>query len=107
MDPNETVRILNAETNEQLLKAHADELAKVRKLRLVIKELKQIDCGNLLLPDKEQVEKAIILMKIGEYLYLNDKKEQVLSMFLYLLYVIFYRNFLIILKYRFGGNQCH
>ncbi|TMW51449.1 hypothetical protein DOY81_003474 [Sarcophaga bullata] len=80
MDSNETVRILNAETNEQLLKAHADELAKVRKLRLVIKELKQIDCGNLLLPDKEQVEKAIILMKIGEYLYLNDKKEQVLNL---------------------------
>lgn len=98
MDPNETVRILNAETNEQLLKAHADELAKVRKLRLVIKELKQIDCGNLLLPDKEQVEKAIILMKIGEYLYLNDKKEQVLSMFSYLLYVIFYRNFLLLTK---------
>lgn len=81
MDCNETVRILNAETNEQLVKTHADELAKVRKLRLVIKVLKQLDCDNLLLPDKEQVKNAIVLIKVGEYLYLNDKKEQVLSMY--------------------------
>lgn len=79
MDCNETMRIINSETNEQLLKAHAEELGKVRKLRLVIKELKQIDCGKLMLPDMEQVKKGIVLMKIGEYLYLNDKKDHVLS----------------------------
>ncbi|KAM7352429.1 dim gamma-tubulin 2 [Cochliomyia hominivorax] len=80
MDCNETMRIMNSETNEQLLKAHSEELAKVRKLRLVIKELKQIDCTNLSLPDNEQVKKAIVLIKLGEYLYLNDKKDHVLNL---------------------------
>ncbi|XP_023301794.2 augmin complex subunit dgt2 [Lucilia cuprina] len=80
MDCNETTRILNSETNEQLLKTHAEELANVRKLRLVVKELKQIDCSKLQLPDNEQVKKVIVLIKIGEYLYLNEKKDQVLNL---------------------------
>ncbi|XP_065357885.1 augmin complex subunit dgt2 [Calliphora vicina] len=80
MDCNETTRIINSETNEQLLRTHDEELTKLRKLRLVIKELKQIDCTQLMLPDKEQVKKAIVVIKIGEYLYLNDKKDQVLNL---------------------------
>lgn len=78
MDCNETTRIINSENIEQLHKIRDKELAKVRKLRLVIKELKQLDCNKMAVPDKEQIEKAIKVIKIGDYLYLNEKKDQCL-----------------------------
>ncbi|XP_061395898.1 augmin complex subunit dgt2-like [Musca vetustissima] len=75
---NETTRILNSETIEQLQKARDEELAKVRKLRLVLKELKQLNCNKMLIPDKEQIEKTLKVIKIGNYLYLNEKRSECL-----------------------------
>lgn len=76
MDCNETTRILNSETIEQLQKSRDEELANVRKLRLVIKELKQLNCKAI--PDKEQIEKALKVIKVGDYLYLNEKRNDCL-----------------------------
>ncbi|XP_073822548.1 dim gamma-tubulin 2 [Musca autumnalis] len=75
---NETTRILNSETIEQLNKSRDEELAKVRKLRLVLKVLKQLNCHKMLIPDKEQIEKALKVIKIGDYLYLNEKRSECL-----------------------------
>ncbi|XP_075154064.1 dim gamma-tubulin 2 [Haematobia irritans] len=78
MDCNETTRILNSETIEQLQKTRDEELSKVRKLRLVLKELKQLNCSKMSVIDREQIEKALKVIKIGDYLYLNEKKNQCL-----------------------------
>lgn len=71
---NETTRILNSETIEQLQKSRDEELAKVRKLRLVLKGVKQLNCHKMLIPDKDQIEKTLKVIKIGDYLYMNEKR---------------------------------
>lgn len=71
----EAVRLLNAESREQLLKVRNEELANVRKLQVIVQHLKSMNCKEIPLPDHEQVEKAQKLLKIANHLYLNDKKD--------------------------------
>ncbi|XP_013098562.2 augmin complex subunit dgt2 [Stomoxys calcitrans] len=78
MDCNETTRMLNSETIEQLQKSRDAELVNVRKLRLVLKELKQLNCNKMSVSDKESIEKSLKVLKIGDYLHLNEKKNQCL-----------------------------
>uniref|UniRef100_A0A1A9V830 Uncharacterized protein n=1 Tax=Glossina austeni TaxID=7395 RepID=A0A1A9V830_GLOAU len=71
----EAVRLLNAESREQLLKVRNEELANIRKLQVIVQYLKSMNCKEIPLPDHEQVEKAQKLLKIANHLYLNDKKD--------------------------------
>uniref|UniRef100_A0A1B0A4F1 Uncharacterized protein n=1 Tax=Glossina pallidipes TaxID=7398 RepID=A0A1B0A4F1_GLOPL len=71
----EAVRLLNAESHEQLLKVKSEELSNVRKLQVIVQHLKSMNCKEIPLPDHEQVEKAQKLLKIANHLYLNDKKD--------------------------------
>lgn len=98
---DEATRIINTATNEELVKMHFEELTKIRKLRLVIKELKQIDCSKLMLPDKKQVEKSIALIKIGEYFFLNGKKDHVLGR-----YIEAFPDFVIIFSFLYVYQIC-
>ncbi|KAL9929688.1 dim gamma-tubulin 2 isoform 1-T2 [Glossina fuscipes fuscipes] len=72
----DAVRLLNAESREQLLKVRNEELANVRKLQVIVQHLKSMNCKEIPLPDHEQVEKAQKLLKIANHLHLNDKKDE-------------------------------
>ncbi|KAL9925009.1 dim gamma-tubulin 2 [Glossina fuscipes fuscipes] len=52
----DAVRLLNAESREQLLKVRNEELANVRKLQVIVQHLKSMNCKEIPLPDHEQDE---------------------------------------------------
>ncbi|XP_004530253.1 augmin complex subunit dgt2 [Ceratitis capitata] len=71
-EANETMSILNAEARRQLEIKRDNELCKIRKLRLVLHNLQKIRINKLDLPDNgEQVEQALKVIEVNNYIYLN------------------------------------
>ncbi|XP_036327919.1 augmin complex subunit dgt2 [Rhagoletis pomonella] len=71
-DANETLSILSAEARRQMEVKRDCELCKIRKLRLVLDNLQKIRVNKLDLPDNgEQVEQALKVLAVNNYLQLN------------------------------------
>ncbi|XP_055837685.1 augmin complex subunit dgt2 [Episyrphus balteatus] len=68
----ENTRIINAENQEQLIEARDAEVEKVEKLKFLLNLLKNANLRQVDIPDKEGLQKAIKILRIQDYLRLDD-----------------------------------
>lgn len=71
-DLYENTRIINAENQEQLIEARDAEVEKIEKLKFLLNILKNAKVRQVEIPDKEGLQKAIKILRIQDYLRLDD-----------------------------------
>lgn len=75
-DSGENTRILNVESSDALKKNRDAELAKILKLRLILAQLRRLRTSER--AESEQVEGAMKLLSIRNYLRLNKENNNCL-----------------------------
>ncbi|XP_055919519.1 augmin complex subunit dgt2 [Eupeodes corollae] len=71
-DFTENTRIINAENQDQLIEARDAEVEKVEKLKFLLNLLKNANLRQVEIPDKEGIQKAIKILRIQDYLRLDE-----------------------------------
>lgn len=72
---NESTRILQAESLEQLLKIRDAEISRALRLRLILQQLRTLESSKI----TENTQNALNMLKIVDFLRLEKDNEYLLS----------------------------
>lgn len=80
--------VTGKETDQTLLEMRDNELIQIYKLRLILNEIKSLDCNNFSAPEREKIEESIEQLKINDYCLHSDGQDSNLLGIIFFIYFL-------------------